>query len=1395
MLPEGIEEFAKSLEPQRAPAAAQPDDPPFKPNEMEGLPEGLEQFASELDGDMPAGIAAFADSIGKDMTPDVSAPRSQLLEQKVGDTLEMSDAWNMWDAQTEFHKREPGWLDIAISYLSMGEQVMARNITAALGSTGVMTEEDALDLLKRDQLSGSDIVNTFWKDPDGNLESIARFGTGILASIIIDPLSYVGIGVLSKAGKTAKVAGEVIMDAAKGGKIAKSERLYYKTLEQLDNVIDKSGDILSVQQQQNTKKLLLEAARDEKMLANKQLTLQDLAKKIQRKGVNEDAVAKIAREGMVDPKYFEQLRNGERAFTIGANIPFTRTGFEWEIPVAGKVFGYTQKGLGSGVGKLLQVTHGDKIINSAFGQYSSAKVRSLFAKTGAVLFDEQINKSIGRFEGMKQDMGEWIGHYQKEIEKVFKGKSRYEYDQFIKDLVDEIEFAPITGKEALEALGRKTPYDDMGKGYSVYTEKTIGKSGLNPTQRADIDRALDFLRNNFASTERIYETARANLYNSLRRAGFDDAEFEKIARLTDDLRRQDKPFYFDDYLNKFNKEMETVVNKRAPFTKIKLNSEYKYLTTRGKKDRERFLRLNKYPEIIKMVDEWKQISDNLLGEYKKRGLPLDQLGIGTPGWPRRYLKHAISEEWFELQKTLQNGGKEIESTLEWLAESVPKAGSADSSVKKRRFRGSITQANKKSMEKYGIKVFVDDPAELMRRRIMEMERTIHNYDVMKAAEHYMVPGRQLTKADPTMVKIDPEHFKKMSLLEPSAKYDAYQSYSLFVPKAFKQKGNFMPYDVYDRMLFQVNGHELNYGTELLMKGVNAWTNVFRNSKLFGLGYLGTNAMGNMTQAIQFNGIGIVGDLAKATAMIAGRVYKQKRGKVSKKILEDTKDLWDEAIEMNVLNSDMTFEMNFHDLAFNRKTMGEDWKDVARKAGKAADVMYGWRLNRWVSRNTDNIFKLGTYIHRRRHGFSKQAAADLAERYFYNYNNVSRAQDVVRQAIPFSTFPLKSIELLGEEIKAGYLGGLTIPGKVMSALEGEFVESQEMSMVRDKMLPGYYKHVMHPIHGELMPGMRAVLTQLPWAATTLDLLFQPDKSFHPLVSTLGIAIGAKNFNELTPEKDRKKAFQSLFVDQAQMILPAWATSYLTRLEVEFAPGSFFTSNYKVKDPTMNQMAEIGETMLNPDPIEDSSVLQIYNSAEFAQAMDKQYGENWLYNIIMGGAPDKKDGWKGIKQSAYRGEFIRKRFRDFTMGLASMTRLDVDFLFRHFALNRTITDKLKKLDHKIVDSGAAYAVRDMSLEDIQKMKKGPWTEEAKEIIALARQQNTLAAYYDFIVRMDKDLEGKDVGPVELLFGLKEHNDLYELPSFEYLNDLYVRPEEIDDADAEAMIEGGGIQRGNQ
>jgi hypothetical protein len=143
-------------------------------------------------------------------------------------------------------------------------------------------------------------------------------------------------------------------------------------------------------------------------------------------------------------------------------------------------------------------------------------------------------------------------------------------------------------------------------------------------------------------------------------------------------------------------------------------------------------------------------------------------------------------------------------------------------------------------------------------------------------------------------------------------------------------------------------------------------------------------------------------------------------------------------------------------------------------------------------------------------------------------------------------------------------------------------------------------------------------------------------------------------------------------------------------------------------------------------------------------------------------------------AARGEFIRRRVRDLTLGLATMNKMDVNFFMNKGALDRRISKLEKDLYHDLAKSAESNLVSPDAVKEPKFLKaladKRP---QAREILALSAKRDVLKEYYNFYLETQKEYPND--GFYKLIFGIDKKNQRENSPGFLY---PYLKESRVDE-----------------
>jgi len=1336
----------------------------------------------------------------------LSGRESAQLRKDLGDgEVTVASAMNTMRARGEYFKRDHGWLDTAGYYLGIPQMAATRATVNLLENFDLLTTEDAKDLLSRDEILPSDLVNFYIKNPEDTSQKVGRFMVGLAADVLLDPLNALSFGLAGAARKAVFGGGKVISNLQK---MAKTERRWVKSIEAVDKIITSSNDLEDV----------VKHADDIEALLDKRLSFNDFIINGKHSKETKLELRKTFREMNTGKTMGQEFVDGERVVKIGFRIPFTNMAKEFEAPrLANQAFG---KAIGV-VPYLYDKVRG-AVMSTKSGQrlWKNFSPETLLTRTGKHLVDFQQQQFLGKLALRRHTMGQFEDKHRTAL-KIIQNSigDEKKFDGLLKDLSDEIELRLLDPAEFIER---------GFKPYQVDKGRITTTSQKNNTSFRDAFLSVDFTRlKKFLGDPSDVQDIRGGKITISRFDKGTDFEFvltEKgttrvIGRLNGSLPSKLSPrgsiyggAVHQDYAGQglgkllYNNASSSGVNlaygnfvsKNAKKTRLSSIRTHNQPIT-GTKDWDalvlgkgtesedilRYARLEKHPDMLRIVDEHIEINGALIDEIRKRGIPFDQLKYSGPGSAKNYLKHMLSNEFFEKMKVNKEVGDDVELALDFLYKNV---GGVSGTERGRQYRGTIQAANEASMDKLGVKIFVDDPIELIARRSMEMERLVQSYDLMDAAATYAVKGKA---PGPQWTQFDPAEFNKFimrmdgqlasgtasGLSEISVgKLDQWKHY---VPPFFKTDEKiFLPYDVYDRLLYQINGHQLNTGVMSILSGMEGYMNVFRNSALTSIPYLMNNAMGNMLMHLTNNGLSGVRGMGKAMKLMIHQAGEyQLKHHSGKKFMISGEQLMKEAIEDGAFNAGLSGEFKFAPLAQDIASNREAAKPRMEKLKNIGDYAFFWRQNRYIAEKSDQLPKLATYITRRSQGFSRQAAAELADRYFYTFNMGSRNQDIMARAIPFSKFPMKTFEYVMDEVRDGNLAKLAVPAKVRNMFEGTYVEDPEIRAGLDKALPEY-SAIRQPILGEMFPGGREILMEIPWAATTMSLLFNPLESEHPMSALVHGAMSLldQTFSETEDQyADITDADAIKMVkEQAFMFLPWYVKDWATIQDLKDNTfGGFFADQHKPELPQGKDRSK--ETIFETD--KNVRALRFDNSVEFAEAMS----HSWLYKMYFG---DDKDnlGPSGDQEKAGKGEFIRKKFRSLTGGLGTMTKMDQNILFNQLAMQWRI-NRLSKSLAKDINANEHY-IADGALSDKKYLKNlSEMYPQAKELLVVMKKRQALTEMYDFILQAQEISPDEDL--IKTIFGV-DHVKMDTADAPMVYDEMTIRANQISDDQAVDVID---------
>jgi hypothetical protein len=738
------------------------------------------------------------------------------------------------------------------------------------------------------------------------------------------------------------------------------------------------------------------------------------------------------------------------------------------------------------------------------------------------------------------------------------------------------------------------------------------------------------------------------------------------------------------------------------------------------------------------------------------------------------LKHKLSQEWVSHWKDLDEAALEAEKYF------LKAAKGTDTGVQARKFRGTISDANEETLEKFGIKLFVDDPVDLHTIRMTEMDHIVRNFDLMGAASKHAVVG---TKPAKGWKQFDPSEFSDLVLID----RENPEVWKQFVPKFFKQanqdKKIWLPEAIHNRLAKNLIRKEIQGAPATLMKAMGAFNHIFRANALYGTGYLGLNMFSNATtyaltgsRLSSFaDAAGVITDHTSLKSLLLGEnlidVAKKTAAKSITVLGDDglkkamtRQEIWEQALKHNVIGSGIQ-NVKLVDVFDNISTTAAARKKTDWWRPKSlADIGLLYRSQRNLAQYADDMPKLGVFIDRLKDGYTPAGAAEAAERAFFNYNNISSGMQVVRHVVPFSTFPVKTVEFAAKEFRDLRFHTLTVPQKALAALEGAYVPDQDTRDFLNEELPSYREFILDPVFGPLLPGGREVILELPFAKAALEALWNPLNNLHPFLEAVaGSAVArmlpTEEVDGVTNAEFRRGAARAL-----DTIIPPPIRTVMALFElngvVKWTDG-FFSQKYVPTIPTESQ------TDIN------SLTAQKFDNAEaFGKYLEDNLADNFMYRFMfpeqLGSSLEDRLIWQRQITGA-RGEFIRKHFRQLTFGLGSMTSLDKNVMLHKYVIDRQSRDINAMISRKERRDGTLFASEKLTDKEFVK-EKAKTDELYLEKVALDGKSDALHEIYNFLLgaiefgQETSNTPDFDLG--SLLFGMTDYQfDFSQKPDAMY------------------------------
>lgn len=368
-------------------------------------------------------------------TPEQPPDEEAKMQKTVGDNPGMFQAaTSMVPAvQSQMTNQEHGTIFKTLDALTIPEQAVARQGVVLLNNVGLMPPEEAKKLLTSTNLMAHDIVNYYYGAPSNFGSRAIRFGVGLAADVVTDPLSYVGIGALTEASKSIEVAGQTFNAL---DKLSSSQRLALQAASKVEKVISADGALQGFKNAEEETDAGLQNILALRDYANSQATAgisgqtamkpADLFDGLTNLSHGVEDEAKAAYADALNPKsYFDQWATGDRGFTIGYKIPFTNISKEIDMPMSSTLSQF----VGQTASSIIKA--GSRVVDNPIFNGIGSAINSVWTKTGFPVWDNAVNMAKG-FENKTND---FVSSFASKWYEALKDSSLSEVSDYIENKV------------------------------------------------------------------------------------------------------------------------------------------------------------------------------------------------------------------------------------------------------------------------------------------------------------------------------------------------------------------------------------------------------------------------------------------------------------------------------------------------------------------------------------------------------------------------------------------------------------------------------------------------------------------------------------------------------------------------------------------------------------------------------------------------------------------------------------------------------------------------------------------------------------------------------------------------------------------------------------------------
>ncbi len=1294
--------------------------------------------------------------------------------------------------------------------LNLPEQFLMRQVTAALAPMGLMPDEEAKVLLSQNELSPHDLLDYYWKPPEkdgllGYASKAMHLAAGFMSDIIFDPLNMIAAPVTA-AGKTVTIAGKTITGLEK---MSEGQRAVMQTMGMIEKVITSDGKILhagDIESAWNTvakNMKMLSDARDMAQGGNP-LGFIGLQQGLKLSEEGSRAAQNVILDGLTQSSAAEQLAAGTRELTIGIRIPFTNMAWETKMPgplstgvgkvvdsmgasgIAGGALGGLAAGplgavAGAGVGTAMNMfgEQGMNALNAMSDSYSAVRAMSpeqggkmkaladafaldsayavgkgipieayrmwknLWTKTTDLLFNSGMNSAMNLKGATAETLAKQTSQWNVGLAAVKERLGPERFKSIMDDFVNEAEKGIYTPEEAF-AMAK-------AKGVAIDVAADKPPININETVAQKATRVADERNANIGLTInplvlKLYAETPEQLARVARLK-----EHPELVGMLGDMRQQLKAM-----VGRYD-ERNIPFEEINPFGEGWMNRYVKHTFT------------NEWKQYLSSKaaaqDSWANSmrdSEELMGTF-------DESALG-----RKYRGGILdaneeSMKKYGIKMFVDNPVQLFNMRVQEMQDAVAK-------------HDLILSAMPGSFKNYnpGVGWMKANPADFGHMESMGLvgdeERKIYKSFSFLPMEF----RSQLATNQNTYFRTDVyDRMLWMTQQQGSNKFTntlaATDTYTWFWRNQILANTGYIGTKWFHNMLSYF-GLMQNSNPEYIMKAASAvlLPDVERAA----------NRVGEIADRIP--GVGKIGfDMSPDSKYLpkmpdyGAGVSESKGGSIKFPHLQpdgttmnyNREQILDLAQKHGVLGSGT--EVLFDDV-LDHMAASYSRDGGFSKAKSIANFAYMFGMYRGAAQWGDDIPKLAVFIQRLEQGFTAEAASESAARYFYNFKPVTAEQNLAKNLVPFISFPMKTAELVASQVRNGDLLELAMPGHVQQILQGRYVEDRDVRDYLTKTLPNM-KNWYEPLHGGITPGMRSMSIELPWCYNTTSLLWNEEARMHPIFQLMSLGLAAKHDGTEMDSVTDEPTVKRVLGQQAGLVLPqavqtALTLAALNGVKVPF--GDALIERYQTRAPDLHNymLAQTGRKLLGPalrgnitedNPTGSPSSMQIQQSAmnekfqnatDFGRWMDKSYGDSWLYNFLFHGSLKANEpGEYSDSQAGMRGEFIRQHFRQMTLGLGQLDKMDQTMLTKYSAIDREIKSNMKTLqDDAVKNYSLQDPVKAMS-PDALKIAADKGVPEAKKILALMQERSAVIDWYNWNLGAAK--KAPDFSIYKVLLGIDQ------------------------------------------